>query len=494
MRTLKASPEGLRKIKEARKEKGWAIDDLRWLDEISKYLPPEKNRKGDVPGEISVGTWKRFLYRTRAIKEDNFRACCQALGLNWKEIVDRTPQPTTNAKAQFRIYDDCWVGREPIIAKLKEQLEGSCRVLILVGLTGIGKTALAEKLATELYEDFLQGDWKGFIRRNFDDREQSSDFASVAAKWLEDLGEPITSEDRINTQQLLDRLVKYLAQHQRLVLVDSLEEILQGNEEDGWSDFQDEWWVKFFNRVLTTESFQSRIVLTSQDLPRQVEEAGTRSSNFWHSKIISGLNESERLQLFEKTLFEKKELKIEEAGSPERLYLERIGNAYEGHPLALRVISGEIDNRPFDGDIVAYWNKYGNEIEVVEKAIEEAKTKGVIAGADDNYRLHRSTKELRKKVRQRLEATFERLKEQVKSAYILLCTSSIYRLAVEEELWLSHLEDWDYDENQQESALDVLRDRYLVEEVVREGEYLLRQHNLVRGVSLEHFKKLDDEE
>ena len=55
-----------------------------------------------------------------------------------------------------------------------------------------------------------------------------------------------------------------------------------------------------------------------------------------------------------------------------RPYLERIGAAYEGHPLALRVIAGEIKNRPFTGNVIAYWNRYGNEVEEVEKAISEA--------------------------------------------------------------------------------------------------------------------------
>jgi len=71
----------------------------------------------------------------------------------------------------------------------------------------------------------------------------------------------------------------------------------------------------------------------------------------------------------------------------------------------------------------------------------------------------------------------------------------VYRCPVPEEFWLSHLEDWNYDEDQQQVALDALRDRYLVEEVVENNQCLLRQHNLIRSVALEHLKKLaeDDE-
>lgn len=42
-------------------------------------------------------------------------------------------------------------------------------------------------------------------------------------------------------------------------------------------------------------------------------------------------------------------------------------------------------------------------------------------------------------------------------------------------------------------ALEALRDRYLVEEVVENDQFLLRQHNLIRSVALDHRKQLEDE-
>ena len=236
---------------------------------------------------------------------------------------------------------------------------------------------------------------------------------------------------------------------------------MQGNEEEGWSDFQDEWWVRFFQSLLAAESCQSCIILTSQDLPAQIPTIGTRYQNFWYCQPLSGLEEIERLALFEKTGLD---VGTESAGKP---YLERIGRAYEGHPLALREIAGEIRNQPFDGNVLAYWNQYGCEVEEVETAIEEAKTKGITASADDKFNLHRYTRSLRRNVRFRLENTFNRLAKDVRYAYILLCEASVYRCPVPKDFWLSHLEDWDRDKEEQQVALDALRDRYLVEEVVR---------------------------
>lgn len=401
------------------------------------------------------------------------------------EASDQDTQLIKPASPNFFAYDDAWVGRDNLIRALSDRIRSNCRLLMLVGITGIGKTALGERLAVEV-SDWFENDWSHYHQENFDDEQQTSDFASVAARWLEKWGELITPEDRKDPQRLLNRLIRHLRENRYLVQMDSLENILQGNEEEGWSNFQDEWWLKFFDSYLKMESCESCIILTSQDLPGQIEEVGKRSKNFWHCQPLSGLEKPEQMMLFEKT-----ELDINpiSAGRP---YLERIGSAYEGHPLALRVIAGEIKNKPFEGNVVAYWHRYGNEVEEVEKAITEAQ-EGKSTGAEDKWQLDRFTKTLRRNVRSRLNKTFARLKEDAKWSYILLCESSVYRCPVPEDFWLSHLEDWDRNEEEQKAALDALRDRYLVEESIENAQYLLRQHNLIRSVSLEYLKQMDKE-
>jgi hypothetical protein len=455
---------------------------------LTQIIEPARTKKGfnkQASGwcrdaNTSVATLKRF-WSCQPIQREVFVKICEAVDVyNWEEIVDNNPT-ANNSKVDFFSYNDTWVGREELVAELTNKVHSSCRILMLLGITGIGKTALAERLVVELQEDWLQRDWSKFVLENFEIEQQTSDFASVASRWLEKWGQKITQEDRQDTQRLFNLLLKQLRENRYLVLIDSLENILKGNEEEGWNNFQDEWWVRFFESLLASESCQSRIILTSQDLP---QEMPTRYQNFWHCQVLSGLTESERLELFEKTGLEVG------TDSQNKPYLERIGATYEGHPLALRVIAGEIGSKPFYGNVRAYWNKYGQEIVEVEKAIEEAKTKGITASADDSWRLDRYTRELKKRVRSRIEKTFNRLKEDFYYSYVLLCEASIYRLAVQEDFWLSHLEDWDCDEDKQLAAMDVLRDRYLVEEEVTDNDLLLRQHNLIRSVALVHLKNL----
>ena len=473
--TLRASKKGREIVDEARKKKG-----------LTKQVAVGWNRI-NTQLHTSNATLKRF-WRGLPIDRDVFIEICKTVGVeNWEELLDETASSPGGSSIEFFALDEVWVGREELLAELSSKVKGASRLLVLVGISGIGKTALAEKLAVELNQEFLQGKWSKFQQENLENDGETRDFRSIAIRWLQKWGEALTEDDYKDMERLLRRLVNRLQQDRYLVIIDSLENILVGNEEEGWSNFQDEWWVKFLEMFLASPECQSRIILTSQDLPGQIPE---RYQNFWESKVLTGLQELEQLQLFEKTGLEV------ESNSPNRPYLQRIGKAYEGHPLALRVIAGEMGNKPFDGNVVAYWGKYGNEIEEVEKAIEEAETKGIITSADDKFQLDRYTRQLRTRVRSRLDKTFGRLYQEALNAYRLICENAIYRCEVQESFWLSHLEDWDCDEDEQEVALQTLRDRFLVEEmgVNESGELLLRQHNLIRSVSLENQKKMDKED
>jgi len=451
MDTVRASIQGLEKVDKLRKKRDWSKTEDAWWQLANS----------------SLATLKRF-WRRIPIQEAAFINICEAVGLhNWEEIVDNSPIQHSDKISYYG-----WVGRSQLITQLTAKLQGACRVLILSGITGIGKTALGERLAVE-----LQRDYPDFFRVNFDDRE-NADFASVAAQLLTSWGENPTPEDRKEVQRLLNWVVSQLQQNRYLLVIDSLELILEGNAETGWSNFKDEWWEKFFQSLLAANSCESRIIITSQDLPAQLEVIGLRYPNFWHCQSLSGFTEAEQLEFFCKNGLDVSD------ESPAKTYLERIGAAYEGHPLALRAITGEIVNYPFNGNVIAYWKQYGHEIE----KIEQIKQQTEIESADDRLKLDRYTRSLQRSVQQRIEKTFERLSKDFPDAYLLLCFGAVYRRAVPESFYFKTLERFGLDQYRQEIALDALRDRYLIEENVINDDLLLRQHNLIRSVALVHLK------
>jgi len=451
--------------------------------------------QGDLAANLGIvlSTVSNFI-NSKSVYISTFEQICEKLNLDKREILkpinsdsDTSPEDSTSPQG-FYAYDNAWVGREKLVAELSQKLRGSCRLLLILGLTGIGKTALAERLAVQL-QDWFSGDWKNKLRRaNFDYEDKATDFASVAARWLEEWGERLSAEDK-KPEKLLQRLVKYLRENQVLVLIDSLEKLLTGNEEDGWGDFADEWWEKLFLSLLSAESCQSRLIITSQDLP--VKLVDFRYKNFWHREVLYGLNESEQEALFETTGLDVNQ------DSPDRPLLLRIGKAYKGHPLVLRVIIGEICES-FDANVQAYWNDINSKIEDVEKAISEAE-KGKILGEQDEWKLHKLTFKVQREInKQRLEVTFDRLEKQVKDAYILICAASVYRAPVQAEGWLMQLvnlvkriENKQCSEERQERALKELCDRFLAEgSVNHNNKPVLGQHNLVRSVALANYQKL----
>jgi hypothetical protein len=461
--SLKASQQGLTIVDIARKKKGWTKRAAAWCQAAT----------------VGEAGFKRFWQR-KPIEQEHFIRICKAVEIDdWEKIVDGSQIQSAASYIEFSAYDDDWVGkgREELIVKLSDRVRGDCRVLILVGITGIGKTALAERLVEE-----LRGDWTEH-RENFEDENKASDFASIARRWLEEWGEKVPPEES-KPEQLLQRLVKRLRSHQYLVLMDSLEELLTGSKETAWGDFIDNWWGKFFMSLLAESSCQSRLILTSQDFPVKLKQECSRYKKLWHHQLLQGLDIPEQVALFQKAGLKDD---LESRHSP----LRQIGEVYDGHPLALRVIVGEIAES-FARIVKAYWKKYGHEIEEVKNALEQARSEGKVKGKEALWHLDSYTYELQNQVKVRIDKTFVRLEKDVKDAYFLLCTASVYRGEVPESFWLSHLEYRGYDKQRCEDALQALRDRYLVEDrgIDHEDERLVGQHNLIRSVAINHRLKL----
>ncbi len=373
-------------------------------------------------------------------------------GTSGKVPPNYSPIPCTAYKKET------WVGREAEIRELSQKLRKECRILIITGITGQGKTALAERLASvELGEE-----WQRLPAVNFDDGV-SRDFVGAADVLLTRLGETVMPQERSQSDFLLNRLVQKLRTNRYLVQIDSVEVLLQkGDENPVRNEFEDARWWEFFQQLLAGGECQSRLILTSQHLPTQFS---SRYKSFWQRKSLSGLSETEQLQLFS-NLFEEQRKEIlpnsEAAG-----YLLRMGNTYEGHPLLIEVLAGEILEHPYNGNVVAYWRKHQQEFAAIAPA--------------------RNSEELERNVKDRVRETLKRLDKDVPYAYTLLLRSSIYRLPVTEDFWLAMLQGLTYEEKN--SALGTLKYRYLVEidRVTDDGKDVLRQHNLIRNVAYQRL-------
>lgn len=458
--------------------------------------------QGDLAAhlEVALSTVNNFI-NSRPVSIAKFEEICEALNLDKRAMLkplseevntneknkDKQQNPT---KFPLIAYDDYWVGRTEINQSLTKKLEGLCRFLFILGLTGIGKTALAERIIVEKQKSFSLRENYEVKRVDFESLGKANDFMTVATQWLESWQIQVPIEQR-KPEQIIWHLTQYLQQNSILLLFDSFENLLVEDEENGWGNLADSWWERFFLSLLSAQSCQSRIIITSQDLPLSLVEQ--RYQQFWHCHVLRGLEESEQEDLWDITGFDIHN------NLENKTLLMRLGKAYQGHPLVLRVISGEIWES-FEGNVKAYWEDVKNKIERVENTLAEAENEAhKIMGSEDNWKLHKLTRKVRLEVnKQRLNAVFERLESQSSDAYYLICAASVYRVPVQVKGWLLQLavlikriEHQSCHEERQEIALEELCYRFLVEESINQNDQrVLGLHHLIRSVALEHYQQL----
>ncbi|HEY9630817.1 MAG TPA: tetratricopeptide repeat protein [Coleofasciculaceae cyanobacterium] len=377
------------------------------------------------------------------------------------KITNVPSQPTSSILSLSTYSFETWVGRDDLADTLETKLKGQCRLLMLTGLTGIGKTALAEYLAVRVIEEAKHSFYFCSLST---DEIQSTDFISGARLLLEEkLNISIPKEERNDATKLLHRLGQTFKDSSYWLQLDSLEALLIEDEQGG-SLFSDETWLKFFRQFLTTDS-ASRCILTSQVLPADLEATASRYPNFWQVQALPGLTKDEQFALFQKNLASGLETQ-----DPETIaILQQIGQSYEGHPLVLQVIAGEIIAPPFRGNIKRYWQQYQTELTAVLQERSQP--------SRSNMRSRRLENQVRKRVKHSLEQLSD-------SAQQMLFQSSVYRRPVPNTFWWAMVED----EEQAQLAFDILRDRNLIEFEESESFSLLRQHNLIRSVAYELLK------
>ena len=364
-----------------------------------------------------------------------------------------------------------WVGREDLVENLVRRLQNTCRVLMLVGLTGIGKTALSARLLTDTQLQAQFPTQKAVLcDRDLPNFEHLANEVLGATAMTD-------SELQRSPNRWIEAIIARFKTQPCLLVVDMAEEIL-ASDDHGRLQFIDPAFAHLLEQVVRSEVMPSRIILTSQIQPPLPFQG--RYPERSHLQLLSGLMESEALQLFSEWGV---------ATSLDReaeTLLQRIIRVFEGHPLALQVIAGEIQAEPYNGSIQAYWAEFGAEFIKVEqqKAAEE------IEGRSDRPHLTCYRPQLQDIVRDRIEQTFQRLQQANILAYQLLLMAAIYRRAVEPAAWYCLLDEYSFAIAQQ--TFSSLERRYLIERERYHNQILYRQHSLIRCVALQHLHQIEE--
>jgi WD40 repeat protein/transcriptional regulator with XRE-family HTH domain len=211
-------------------------------------------------------------------------------------------------------------------------VEDKCRVVSILGLGGIGKTALAATLTGHIQDSFDFVFW-----RSLQNTPQVETILEKCILFLSDQQRFDLPED-INEQILT--LIDYLRQHHCLLILDNVESILQIGEESG--QYKKDY--GFFGRLLELVSemqHQSCLLLTSREKPKEIArlESDTGSVRSWQ---LQGLEHIAGRNI----------LKNEKLHGSEEDWV-KLNALYSGNPLALKLASEPI-RELFDGDIAEF--------------------------------------------------------------------------------------------------------------------------------------------
>ncbi|MEW6491081.1 MAG: NB-ARC domain-containing protein [Cyanobacteriota bacterium] len=239
-----------------------------------------------------------------------------------REVQQNPTTPKTRCSWGEAIDSGIFFGRTEERAKLEYWiLRDSCRLVALVGMGGIGKTALSVKVAEHIQDKFEVVIWRSL--RN------APPLKEILAHWIEFLsqGETDLSE---NSSYQLSQLIDYLRSFRCLLVLDNVESILgsgdrTGRYREGYEDYGE-----LFKRV-GEASHQSCLILTTREKPKEIAalEGGSLPVR---SLQMMGLTAREGQEIFRSQNYF--------LGSESDW--QTLINRYAGNPLALKIIATTI--------------------------------------------------------------------------------------------------------------------------------------------------------
>jgi NB-ARC domain len=258
--------------------------------------------------DVAAGLWKAISEAVgEQVKKANFRSTiqryksensssffgqisslnfCSEITLNNHQyhnerVVDRsnTPQYLKTIPDLIPIYD-----RTQELDSLKNWiLTEKCRSVVIYGIAGIGKTALARQLVEDIKDKFDEIVWQSlgcqrsvveFIDRNL-----------IAALKIEALPEP-----PLDLEARLSLLLEHCREHRCLIVLDDLDRLFSSGELAG--NYTEEYreYRELFRRIWET-NHQSCVLLLSREEPSEMAGSVSNNNSSIHSLPLGGLGD-----------------------------------------------------------------------------------------------------------------------------------------------------------------------------------------------------------
>ena len=337
--------EGLQKLQEARLE-------LELKENFGERYTLEQ--LSECTG-LDIHTIKRVLSCQQGVDKRTLERIFIAFNLDLSESCHSSSILNKRIDWGEAICVSTFYGRTEELAALGQWLlQERCRLVALVGMGGIGKTALSIKLAEQVQDKFEYVIWRSL--------RDAPPVKALLANLIQFLSDEQETEANLpeSLGDTISRLIDYLRKQRCLLVLDNGESLLRSGSRAGQYRQGYEGYGELIRRV-GEANHRSCLVLTTREKPKEVASLEGEALPV-RSLRLSGLKEVEGQEIF-------KVKGLSGSESEFRTLVER----YAGNALALKVVATTIQD-VFDGNISEFLQQetavFGDIRELLEQQFE----------------------------------------------------------------------------------------------------------------------------
>ncbi|MEH2081553.1 MAG: NB-ARC domain-containing protein [Nostoc sp.] len=322
-RGVALTTKGLQKIKEA-KHQSEAKENFG-----NRYTLEEMS----VRSGLYSATISKVLNREGGVDKQTIEQLFSVFNLK----IDKSDYSSSKNRLDWgeAIFNLAFYGRiEELITLEQWILNEHCQLVALLGIGGIGKTALSVKFAQKIQDNFEYVIWRSL--------REAPPVKIILGNLIQFLSDEQETESNLpeSFSDRVSRLLYYLQNYRCLVILDNAESILRSGSRAGLYREGYEEYGEFLRRV-GEATHQSCLVLTSREKPREIAFLEGQALPV-RSLLLSGLKVAEGQEILK--------LKGLSAAEDEwKVMIER----YAGNPLALKIVATTIQDI-FDGNMTDF--------------------------------------------------------------------------------------------------------------------------------------------